>query len=80
MLRTRTTTAFVWVDGHMICQDNHAYNVALGSGDNPLPIQGQDSGDKQHQDNSQQVTNLFSAQAVPSRAPVAPMPLCKSYQ
>ena len=28
----------------MICQDNHAYNVALGSGDNPLPIQGQDGG------------------------------------
>lgn len=39
-----TTTAFVWVDGHMICQDNHAYVVDPTVMDNPLPIQGTDAG------------------------------------
>ena len=39
-----TTTAFVWVDGHMICQDNHAYVVDPTVMDNPLPIQGMDAG------------------------------------
>ena len=39
-----TTTAFVWIDGHMICQDNHAYVVDPKVMDNPLPIQGQDAG------------------------------------
>lgn len=41
---SRTTTAFVWIDGHMICQDNHAYVVAPDVMDNPLPIQGNDNG------------------------------------
>jgi hypothetical protein len=39
-----TTTAFVWIDGHMICQDNHAYVVDPTVMDNPLPIQGTDAG------------------------------------
>ena len=33
------TTAFVWIDGHLVCQDGKAYTVAVGNYDNPLPIQ-----------------------------------------
>ena len=29
---------FVWVDGHMICDDGHAYKVGAGQSDNPLPV------------------------------------------
>lgn len=33
-----TTVGFVWVDGHMVCQDGHAYHPSDGSTDNPLSI------------------------------------------
>jgi hypothetical protein len=33
------TTAFVWIDGHLVCQDGRAYHVDVGNYDNPLPIQ-----------------------------------------
>ena len=33
-----TTVGFVWVDGHMVCQDGHAYHPDSGSTDNPLSI------------------------------------------
>jgi len=33
-----TSLAFVWVDGHLICQDNNAYVPDLRTIDNPLPI------------------------------------------
>ena len=26
----RTTTAYVWVDGHMVCQDNNAFHPGAG--------------------------------------------------
>jgi len=29
--------AFVWIDGHLLCQDG-AYNTSAGSTDNPLPV------------------------------------------
>jgi len=40
----RTTLAFVWIDGHMVCQDGNAFLPAPGTMDNPLPIQGNDDG------------------------------------
>ena len=33
-----TTVGFVWMDGHMVCQDGHAYHPDSGSTDNPLSI------------------------------------------
>jgi hypothetical protein len=35
---TNTTVGFVWVDGHMVCQDGHAYRPDAGKIDNPLPV------------------------------------------
>eukprot|EP00051_Salpingoeca_urceolata_P014957 m.191191 g.191191 ORF g.191191 m.191191 type:complete len:939 (+) comp18245_c0_seq1:119-2935(+) len=34
----QTTMAFVWVDGHTVCQDGNVYDNPAGSTDNPLPI------------------------------------------
>lgn len=33
-----TTVGFVWVDGHMVCQDGHAYHPGSGTTDNPLSV------------------------------------------
>lgn len=33
-----TTIGFVWVDGHLVCQDGNAYRPPVGTTDNPLPI------------------------------------------
>jgi len=35
----QTRLAFVWVDGHLVCQDNNAYQPDVNTVDNPLPIQ-----------------------------------------
>lgn len=35
---TDTTVGFVWIDGHMVCQDGHAYHPDSGTTDNPLSI------------------------------------------
>ena len=33
-----TNVAFLWVDGHLVCQDGNTYQVAASSTDNPLPV------------------------------------------
>ena len=33
-----TTMAYVWIDGHLVCQDGSSYKPAAGDCDNPLPI------------------------------------------
>ena len=35
---TKTTNAFLWIDGHQVCSDGNAYEVLPGSFDNPLLI------------------------------------------
>ena len=35
---TGTTTGWVWVDGHQVCNDGNAYKLGPGSFDNPLPV------------------------------------------
>ena len=35
---TKATMGFVWVDGHMVCQDDYTYKPQAGSTDNPLPV------------------------------------------
>ena len=35
---TGTTTGWVWVDGHQVCNDGNAYKLGAGSFDNPLPM------------------------------------------
>ena len=35
---TDATMGYVWVDGHMVCQDAHTYKPGAGSTDNPLPV------------------------------------------
>lgn len=33
-----TSMRFMWIDGHLLCQDGHVYNITHSSTDNPLPI------------------------------------------
>ena len=33
-----TTLGFVWVDGHLVCQDGNAYQNQASDTDNPLPV------------------------------------------
>jgi len=33
-----TAVGFVWIDGHLVCQDGNTYNVSAGAADNPLPV------------------------------------------
>ena len=33
-----TTLGFVWIDGHLVCQDGNAYQPSDGTTDNPLPV------------------------------------------
>jgi hypothetical protein len=33
-----TTLGFVWIDGHLVCQDGHAYQPSDSTTDNPLPV------------------------------------------
>lgn len=35
---TGATMGYVWVDGHMVCQDAYTYKPGAGSTDNPLPV------------------------------------------
>ena len=35
---TVATMGYVWVDGHMVCQDAHTYKPGAGTTDNPLPV------------------------------------------
>jgi hypothetical protein len=35
---TESTLGYVWVDGHMVCQDGKSYQPDPGDTDNPLPI------------------------------------------
>ena len=35
---TGTTTGWVWVDGHQVCNDGNVYKLGAGSFDNPLPM------------------------------------------
>ena len=35
---TIATMGYVWVDGHMVCQDAHTYKPGAGTTDNPLPV------------------------------------------
>ena len=34
----QSTLGWVWVDGHQVCGDGHAYTLVKGTFDNPLPI------------------------------------------
>ena len=34
----RTTLAFVWIDGHMVCQDGNAFNPGLSLSSPSLPL------------------------------------------
>jgi hypothetical protein len=35
---THVTMGYVWVDGHMVCQDPFTYKPGAGTTDNPLPV------------------------------------------
>ena len=35
---TDATMGYVWVDGHMVCQDAYTYRPGVGNTDNPLPV------------------------------------------
>jgi hypothetical protein len=35
---TGSTMGYVWVDGHMVCQDFKTYKPGAGDVDNPLPV------------------------------------------
>ena len=41
---SRTSIAYVWVDGHMVCHDGNSMNVEPGSDDNALPVDSESAG------------------------------------